>query len=90
MNCQEFFFIIIIYFNNFKATGFLIFFKLIQLITFYSVPTCLLHTPNASDDRFTIFTSIKGASKDRLTYLLDICDRRLAEPVDSPYCMGSL
>ena len=52
---------------------------------------CILHDPSLSQHgKFANLSSSKGDPDDKLSYIHDIRDLRLNEPVTSPYCMNDI
>ena len=51
---------------------------------------CILHSMSKTDDQFTSLSSIKRHPEEQLSHLLNIRDKRLNEPVDSPYQMKAV
>ena len=49
---------------------------------------CVMHNPNVpSDSQFTSFSSVRCEPTEKLLHLHEIRDRRLAEPIESPFRM---
>ena len=53
--------------------------------------TCVVHTPTVGEDEhFTSFSSVKCEPSEKLLYLLEIRDRRQAEPIEPPNRMTEI
>ena len=52
--------------------------------------TCILHVPGHEKDPFTPLSSTKIGPNEKLVYLQDIRDKRLAQPLDSPLRMDDV
>lgn len=52
--------------------------------------TCILHVPSIEHLDFTPFSQVQGSAAEKLAQLHGIRDRRLAEPLDSPYRMKDI
>ena len=51
-------------------------------------PICIIHSPSLSNPGpFTALDNIKSSPAEKLAYLNNVRDRRLAEPLESPYRM---
>ncbi len=47
--------------------------------------SCVVHVPGITHGNFTSFRNVKGSANDKLQYLLEVKEKRLNEPHDSPH-----
>ena len=51
---------------------------------------CTIHNPSIPTSQFIPFQNMRGTAKEKLDNLISICDKRLREPIESPYRMTAV